>query len=110
MSQDPQHDRRPPRALGNYSLTRTSVACAAARYTSVAFDSWKQMVLRTKELMQRTFQHMMNRSLSLVWRRWVDLVHEQKQQRAAANRAVGRWRLRFVAQTFEVRSPPPWLH
>jgi len=71
------------------------------QHTSVAFDIWRKAMLHTKEVLQRTFQHMANRTLSLVWRRWSEMVSEQKEQRAAAGRAVGRWRLRFVAQTFE---------
>jgi hypothetical protein len=78
--------------------------CVVARYTSAAFDAWKGETLRTKELLQRTLRHMTNRTVSLVWVRWREMVLEQREQRAAAGRAIGRWKARFVAQTFQVRS------
>lgn len=76
---------------------------ASRRYTSFAFDGWKKLLADKKDRFQRTFLHMTNRTLSAVWRRWVELVSERQEQRAGANRALGRWRLRFVAHTFEVR-------
>ena len=65
---------------------------ASRRYTSFAFDGWKKLLADKKDRFQRTFLHMTNRTLSAVWRRWVELVSERQEQRAGANRALGRWR------------------
>ena len=84
--------------------TATLPGCHTRRYTSVAFDGWKQVTLQTKALLQRTFGHWMNSTLSGVWRRWREMVREAQEARESGRRAVARWRLRFVTMTFEVRN------
>ena len=74
----------------------------ASRHTSVAFDLWKQALLHSKEVLQHTVRHWASQALSHVMRRWMDMVHEQREQHVSVGHAVARMRLRFVAMSFEV--------
>ena len=71
---------------------------------SVAFDSWKETVAKSREVRERAIRHMMNQALSSTWRRWKEMVSEVQEQRAAVGRAVARIRNRAAALAFEVRS------
>lgn len=71
------------------------------RTTAPVFDGWKKLVADQKHTLQKTLKHMMNRTISNVFRRWQDMVKEIKEARAAGNRAVQRWRLKFVTLCFD---------
>ena len=71
------------------------------RITAPVFDGWKKLVAEQKHTLQKTLRHMLNRTLSNVFRRWVEMIQEIKDARNAGQRAVARWRLKFVTLCFD---------
>ena len=70
------------------------------QHTSRAFDAWRELVQRHRELLVRSGRHWRNALVASVWRRWCTMVSEQREQRRAVASAAGRWRNRLAASAF----------
>ena len=68
---------------------------------SVAFDGWCKVVKGQRELLNRTARHLLNAQLSMVWKRWREVVAEAQEQRQIVAKALGRMRNRVVARSFD---------
>ena len=70
------------------------------QHTSRAFDGWRELTARHRQLRMRAAGHWRNRLVGQMWRGWVEMVLSIRQQREAVGVALGRLRNRLAAAAF----------